>query len=190
LIRAPRNVIHRFSRIFDYGVVGNGAADGGIAFSFQLNDLPASTEFTTLYDSYQFSHVEVFVDCTSSERTTTTFGSAWPTIYIWPDYDDVTAPATLAVAEQTMLAERLTFSNSKTTFKRSVQPRIAGVAVTTGGGATGGVINMRPPWLDCGLPGVPHYGVKLWMKNYNTTSFNGVQLNISFRYHFACRNPR
>jgi len=185
LIRSLKSPVYQFSRNWDYGAIAKAAADQGAAQSFQLSDLPNYTEFTTLFDSYRIQSVEVIFDLAVPFSVATT--QIWPTIIVWPDYDDATAPATQAIADQVMVAERLQFSNATTQFRRRVVPKLA-VSVQSAGPTTVNAVNMPASWIDCGYPSVNHFGMKWWVKNYNT----GVSaaINVSYRYHFMMREPR
>jgi len=188
LFKVPRSITCDFVRGYTYGLLGKtGTSDTGFAFSFQLSDTPSFSELTNLFDSYKITLVEVIWENTSVTANVSGDTSVYPTLLAYPDYDDATAPSTYNQVEQIQRAERLQFSATKNQFKRSIVPRLA-VAAQVTGGTTNNAINMLPQWLDCAWAAVNHYGVKFWLRNYNTSFDNAVQL--SFRYHIRCRDAR
>lgn len=165
------------------GPLGQAAADQGFGVAFHLSDLPNYTEFTALFDAYRIIEVEMFWELTKNG------GSNWPTLVVWPDYDDASAPSTLADAEQVQAASRLHFSNAVTSFRRKVIPRVSGVVEGTGAAALS-ASNIVSPWLDCAYPQIEHFGVKFWVADYNSTSYSSTVINFGFRLHLQMRATR
>jgi len=188
LFRVPRSVSCHFVRSYDYGVLGKaGTSDQGFAFSFQLSDTTGFSEITNLFDQYKITLVEVIWELIAVSANLSGHTSVYPTVCAYPDFDDATAPTTLASVEQLQRMERLQFSSTRNQFKRSIVPRILSAAQVTGG-TTNNAVSMVSPWLDCAWAAVNHYGVKFWIKNYNTSFDNTVQL--SFRYHITAKDAR
>lgn len=178
-------------RTWDYGGLLAPAADGGFGYSWTLNSLPGYTEFTSLYDSYRIDMVEVIWELTPvfTLGTTTKTSNIMPVIMAWPDYDNATAPASLLVADQIAQVERLQLSEARPSVRRSIRPKlqlgVAGAPVNQGA-------NQPSQFLDMTYDSIVHYGVKFWVKNFNTTTVveTGAGLSLSFRYHMTMRNPR
>jgi hypothetical protein len=183
LFAVPKSTIHRFMRSVSYGVIGQSAADSGKGYNFQLSDLPGYSSFTGLYDSYMITKVELIVELVNLGST-----NLYPTLLIYPDYDDVTAP-TLSNALDNMQMERFQFGPNKMSFRRSLVPRVAMGTITTAASTVTG-INKSLQWVDCAQPTVAHFGVKMFITQYNSSYTASSQLALSARYHFACRNPR
>jgi len=159
----------------------------GWGFSFQLSDTPGYTELTALFDLYKITLVEVIWECTSVSANVSGNTSCYPTLLAYPDADDATAPTSLSVVDQVQRMERLQFSATRNQFKRSIVPRVTNSTNTTGG-TNNYAVSMASPFLDCASPSVIHYGVKFWLKNYNTSFDNAV--NLSLRYHITTRDAR
>lgn len=176
--RVVKMPVHNFARTIDYGTLTKSAVDQGYGYSFSLIDFPSISEFNALYDSYKFLKIQVTLDLVS-------FTGTYPTVLMYPDYDDANAPVSLDQATQIMQMERLNFSSTKTSITRTLVPRVA----STVSGVS--AVNMVSPWIDMAYTSIPHYGLKFWIKNYNTSVIVGVpNINLSFRYFFSCRNPR
>jgi len=188
LFRAPSNLVHHHVRTIDLGALAQAAADKGYGNSFALSSVSGSTEFTNLYDSYRMDMVEVIWEL-DFLQTGATANQCYPTIIAWPDYDDATAPSTLAAATEIAQSERFQMSPLHVQFKRSIKPKVAlelydGAAPAAAGSSRAGV------WVDCATPGIPHYGVKYWIKNYNSTTVANCSINLSLRLFMSLRNPR
>jgi len=193
MFKTPSNIDHVHVRRWEYGNLARGVADSGFSWSFALSDLPNSNEFTNLYDSWRLDAVEIVLELATLTSAIGAIASpAMPTLIIYPDYDDATAPTGISVAEQVSQAERFTFSAAKPSFSRRVVPRAAIALATTSGGVLAGALNMKQPFIDCAYPSSVHFGVKAWIANYNTSTVgeSGAILNVSFRYHLTMRNPR
>jgi len=186
-----RNLDHKHVRTWDYGGLLVPVSDGGFAFSWTLNSLPNSSEFTSLYDTYRIDMVECIWELTPvfTMGATTKTSSIMPVIMAWPDYDNATAPASLAVADQIAQVERLQLSEARPSVRRSIRPKLQlGVA----GGPVNQGANQSSQFLDMTYDGIVHYGVKFWIKNFNTTTVveTGAGVSLSFRFHMTMRNPR
>jgi hypothetical protein len=188
LFRVPRSLSCNFVRTYGYGVLGkSGTADIGYGFAFRLSDTPSFGELTNLFDAYKITLVEAIWELTSTSANVSGNTVAFPTVLAYPDYDDATAPTTLAAVEQVQRMERLQFSSTRNQLKRSIVPRVLSPVVVTGG-TTNNAAHKPNQWLDCSWSAVEHYGLKFWVKNYSTSFDNTIQL--SFRYHITCRDAR
>jgi hypothetical protein len=183
LFSVPKNTTHRFMRSASYGVIGQSAADSGKGFNWQLADLPGYSSFTGLYDSYMITKVEVIIELVNLGST-----NLYPTLLIYPDYDDITSP-TLSNALDNMQMERFQFGPNKMSFRRSIVPRVSIGTITTSASSVVGIPRAHQ-WVDCAAPTIAHFGVKMFITQYNSTYTASSQLAYSARYHFSCRNPR
>lgn len=133
-------------------ISASGAGETNFQYSFQLSDLPNSSEFTSLYDEYRFDRVVMKFypdtqDCTPASGTGNTL------VYSALDYDD---------ANVTNIASIQQYSNCMThnsikPFGRSVIPRHALAAYS--GAFTS--YAQSEGWVDCNSPSVQHYGIKI-----------------------------
>jgi hypothetical protein len=191
MFRAPANIDHKHIRIFDHGGLVATAADGGFGFFFKLNDLPNHTDFTSLYDMYRIDLIEAIWELTPlvPAALVTKTSNIMPVILAWSDQDDATPPTTLAAVNNIARVERLELSEANPAIKRSFRPHVQLGAFGSGTNNAGAV--QPAGFIDCGLDAVNHYGVKFWIKNFNTTTVSntGAGIQVSFRYHLTLRNP-
>jgi hypothetical protein len=183
LFKVPRDTVHRFMRSVSYGVIGQSAGDSGKGFNFQLTDLPGYSSFTGLYDYYMITLVEVIIEQVNLGNT-----NLYPTLMIYPDYDDTTAP-TLSNALDNMQMERFQFGPNKMSFRRSLVPHVL-IGTTTTSASNLVAVSKSKQWVDCANPTVAHFGVKMFITQYNSSYTATTQLAFSARYHFLCKNPR
>jgi hypothetical protein len=172
---------YKFSRSFDLGTLSKGASDQGYAWPFALNQLPAVTEFTNLFDKYRI----VSIDLTFSlvRETGTTNDLVWPAMFLFMDDDDSVIPTTKSSVLERMSVQRVSFAPTRQTISVKIRPRwIQSRAGTS--------TNLAPQnsWLDMATPGVQHYGVKSWVDYYNSGTF--TQIGLSGVMHFECNNVR
>lgn len=193
MFRTPTSIDHHHVRRWEYGPLGRLAADQGYGFSFALSDLPNSSDFTNMYELYRFDFVELIVEIAALTTSTLSVGSpALPTLIIYPDYTDSTAPSSISVANEVAQSERFTLSAAKPSFARRVKPCASiGIATNTGG-TLAGAYKLPAKHFDCVFPSIPHFGIKMFVANYNIAAVedSGCVLNVSFRYGLTMRNPR
>jgi len=191
MFKVPRNLDHRFVRTWDYGAILAGATDGGYGFAFTFDSFPGYTDFTTLYDSYRIDRVETTWELIPTALTTVKTSAIMPIVLAWPDYDDATAPASLATSSQVSQMERLNLTEAKPSVRRSLVPRIS-ASVGQVSFSAGLAMNMQNAWIDMATTNVAHYGIKFWIRNFNTTTITetGATVAVSFRMFCTCRNPR
>lgn len=189
LFRVPRNVDHHFVRTWSVGTLSAGASDQGWGYGFTLQQLPNYTELTALYDTYRIDAIEAIWELVPTASGVRKTSSVMPVVLAYPDYDDGVAPASLSEAEQQALMERLQLSEARPAVRRRISPRVnfglEGASANLGG-------NMAAPFADCSYPAIIHYGVKFWIKSYNTASLTetGAAVSVAFRFHLTLRNPR
>lgn len=193
LFRTPKTIDHHHVRRWEYGNLGRLAADQGYGFSFALSDLPNSSDYTNLYELYRLDFVEMTVEIAALTTSTLSVGSpALPTLIIYPDYTDATAPASISVANEVAQSERFTLSASRPSFSRRVQPTASVAIAINSGGTLGGGYKLPAKHFDCVNPSIPHFGIKMFVANYNIAAAedSGCVLNVSFRYGLTMRNPK
>lgn len=173
---------YKFSRTFDIGTLPQGATDLGHAFPFGLTLLPNYSEFTTLFDRYRIRQVDIRIRCDKLE----TSGSytAYPTVWAYMDDDDASIPVSKSTVLERQSVRPFTFTESKKVYSISIQPRwlIDGTSKAS--------LAPRNMWIDMSTPAVSHYGLKLWMENYNTSynQFTGITMDATI--HFECQCVR
>jgi hypothetical protein len=179
---------YKFSRSFDLGNLTKGAADQGYAFPFTLSQLPAYLEFANLFDKYRITSIDLTFSYSVVGETdvgTTTSFHLWPALYLYMDDDDATIPTTKSEVLERMSVQRVSMAPTRQTISVTIRPRWVQSRVALPVSANLAPVNS---WLDMATPAVPHYGVKLWADNYNTSTVSGISL--SGVMHFECNNVR
>lgn len=174
---------YKFSRSFTLGTMPSAASDQGFAYPFALNQLPASSEFTNLFDKYRITTI----DLTFSYLQQVAGGGnmIWPAMYLFMDDDDAIIPTTKDSVLERMSVQRVSFSPTRQTISVKIHPRwIQSRAGTS--------TNLAPvgSWIDMSTPAVQHYGVKAWVDYYNSTHFSGAAIGVNGVMHFECNNVR
>jgi hypothetical protein len=167
--------------------ISKGAADQGYNQIYILSSLPGATEFTSLYDHYKIDKVEVtfVLDMADGALNTTTL---YPRLIIAPDWNDSSAPIVEDDVLQYQQAAVFQFSGVNREFTFTVKPKVANTVFRT---AVTSAYQIAPAsWLDTAYSDVPHYGIKFFLANYNTTSFGATVIRQYVRYHLQMANPR
>jgi len=175
---------YKFSRSFDIGALPKMSADQGYAFPFALNMVPSSNEFTTLFDRYRITAVDLTFTYWREGYPTGTTETLWPAMYLFMDDDDAAIPTTKSEVLERMSVQRVSFAPTRQTISVRLRPRWI---QTRAGTST----NIAPAntWIDMSTPAVQHYGVKTWIDFYNTTGGN-QQIGANGVLHFECNNVR
>lgn len=177
---------HRFLRATRLADLSQAAADQGFQASYLLSGVPNSSEFTALYDCYRIDKVEItFVFDLGSAATT----SYYPRIVFAPDFNDSTPPTTETDVLQYSQARSYQFSDANRELTISIVPRVAKTVYRTAVTSAYGWDSTRT-WLDTAYPDIPHFGLKFFVNNYNSTSFGGTKLRYYTRYFVTCANPK
>lgn len=165
------NGLHYFKRRYVVANITATTSGAGIrsdaagAMSFNLNSLPNSSEFTTLFDQYKIMKVRLrfipFGDSVNLPISTMSGSNGLVSpggpLVTAIDYDDSVVPGSAA--------DLLQYQASRVTpipkpLSMTIKPKFATEvyrsAIATGYGARSG-------WLDTTNSDVPHYGVKYYM---------------------------
>lgn len=196
--------VHMYKRTFRVGdfLANYNAATGvttplNVPLSFNLAQLPAASELTSLYDQYKIMGIRVNVQPLVTEGLASPIsGSAL--IYGYPkfssviDYDDVTPPADETVLMQYgSLKQTPAFKEHKRYFK----PKVRMAQLDSGAVVTPGV-SAKAPWIDTNYASVPHYGIKLFHPGPIASSNGTALVSSSIAYsvyatmYVACKNTR
>jgi len=171
---------YKFSRSFEIGILPRAASDLGHAFPFGLSLLPNHLEFTTLFDRYRIRQVDVRI---SFDRGDSSGAPAYPTVWAYMDDDDASIPTSKTAVLERQSVRPFTFTDSKRTYSLSIQPRwlLDGTSKAS--------LAPRDMWIDMSTPAVSHYGLKLWVDNYNS-GIVGARISLDATIHFECQCVR
>jgi hypothetical protein len=160
--------------------------DQGYAWPFALNQIPASSEFTNLFDKYRITSIDLTFTYWREGSPPGGLGAdtLWPAMYLYMDDDDAAIPTTKSSVLERMSVQRVSFSPTRQTISVNIRPRW----IQSRGGTSTNIAPINT-WLDMSTPGVQHYGVKSWVDYYNTTCGN-QQIGANGVMHFECNNVR
>lgn len=178
----PKTLVHTFNRIAPLNDIPKLPGDQGFGISFRLSDLLDYTEFTNLFDQYRVNWVEYMFICKQNGSS-----PAWPTIFIAEDHDDDAVPVIneILAKEHTQV---LQFGSNRTMLKLRLRPNITRNVYN---GVTNGYERAAPgTWVDCAVATVPHYGVKYFISNYNTTSNPNATISVVVRFNLSFKESR
>lgn len=197
-----RRQVHYYKRTFRVGdFVANYNATTGVTtpinvpLSFNLNQLPAASEFTNLYDQYKISGIRVncqplLTEGIASAVSGSTLIYGFPKFSSVIDFDDTFTPVNEDVLLQYgSLKQTGAFKEHKRYFK----PRVRGAALDSGA-VVAAATSLKAPWIDMSNPNVPHYGVKLFHPGPIASGTPLVSSSIGYSVYatlyIACKNVR
>lgn len=140
-------------------IVSNGSA----SYTFQLNDLTNSSEFTNLFDQYSIVGIKYRFSMTRDPSVNSGTAAAsqgiFPYIKWAHDHDDSSAATEAQIIQYPRMREHWFSESSKHTRWFYLKPAVAQQAY---GPISNGYTAKWNAWLDCAYPGTPHYGLKLF----------------------------
>jgi hypothetical protein len=157
-IRTRKNQVYTFTRTQAGPDVYVQNAINPLGYSFNLSQLPSSSDFTALFDKYRITQIKYnFIPTVSVPNPDEAEGAFtdFPYIQSVIDYDDATTPATQNELRQ---FDTHQVNPLGTTFTRVIQPRAA--LASYSGAFTSFGQAPRSMWFDCSSPGVQYYGLK------------------------------
>lgn len=179
------------------GISGGGGfpffvtSNGGNTFptiQFTFNDLTQEGTFAGLFDQYRLDLVEMIITPSSSVvdlHSSASPNQVNPQVYVVADFDDATALASIAAAQQYDNCKEFNgVQGCHITIRPSISPAI------WAGGAFSGYAIEGPQWLDCNSDTIPHYGLKFCVQGITATSTEFYQWNIQCYYHLSFQNVR
>lgn len=196
-IRKPRSGLRQPVHYFKRTVVQEGAivvdptADAVGVIRFFLNELPNHTEFTSLYDQYMISGVNVKIVPRWNYVSNTTANVNWNgQLYSCLDYDDAVLPANLntILQYQNVHMTRLT-----SVHKRFIKPKFNMLGANTGGVAPVAPIITRPVrgFIDCTWDETQHNCIKFCIPQFATgVDIPVVKFDVIKTYYLKMKNVR
>lgn len=173
-----------FTRKCDYTQIYPTALGVKRTLSFGLSDLPNYTEFTNLFDQYKINAIKLTFIPRFTGADINPLGTALAVPRIWSviDYDDASTLTDQNDAYQ--------YQNCKThmmhkPFSIYLKPKVAAEVyqstIATGYGA-------KRMYIDCSVPSVPHYGVKLYVE---PTPYDGqFTVSVIAKFYLSMKQVR
>lgn len=155
-------------------------SDNGNYITHCLSDLTAPGDFTSLFDMWRITGVDVTFDMTSGSNV-------YPTLYLSQDNADATPPTAVGDLLQRSNVVVHQFSPTKNSFTRHYKPQpqqnaYQGIAPA---------FSLSPPgtWISTLYPGVLHYGMKWWLVDFNSAT-PSVGFILRFRYYLEFKGTK
>lgn len=173
--------VHHFKRTVALSQISSsntGLVAGGLTFN--LGQLPNSTEFTSLYDMYRINKIAIkFVPAYNSSSVGTTAEYA-PNFHSVIDATDATAPTTTS--------ELFQYGNHRMTRGTQVHTRVFTPASLDFVNATAGSTAGNPTWkqwLSTSASTVEHYALKYAVEQGFTN--NAITWSPYATFYFSCK---
>jgi hypothetical protein len=152
--------------------------------SFTLNDVPNTSEFTSMFDQWRIYEVEVHLIPRNNVTTTGTTPSDTATYVVsWLDFDNIAFIS--AGITDGLQSRTLELHSSHNPIVRRFSPKINLRSTDISGTEASGV-SLYEGWCDSGAAGIAHYGFKIAIGG--TTSASDVVFDIFVKYHLQFRN--
>lgn len=159
------------------------ALDGGLAWVFQLADIPDFSDFANLYDAYVIDQVDVtyIVENTSPGQ--------FPVLMYAPDYDDGSTPLTDTQVSTHQGVKIHAFDECHRSYTMTVRPRALNAAFKPG---VTSAYTWAPEGVICDMANtdIQHYGIKTWLSHYNAVDTPQTRIRTFLRYHIRCIGQR
>lgn len=163
--------------LFYTGITSPAAVPAYYGYEFKLSDLPDYTEFTNLFDEYRILRIKLyFIPSIHTQNNNNSYLVPWFLTAV--DKDDASAPASYSAMLQYPGCK---ISTMQRKHYVSFSPRVA--TAVYGGPATTSY-GSKSMYLDCGSPGVPHYGLKIGVGNSLTAGIYGYHIFAKYVVSF------
>lgn len=190
--RSLTSRVYTFKRIVTQDIYYTTNISAGI-FTFTLNSLPNSSEFTGLFDMYRIKKVTITMRSHSQAAETGTSitgtGKQGGTLYYAVDKTDTTLFSTMAEVQQYQNVRSFQIGNTKQhsiSLFPAYQKELYKTVVTSGYGPGYG-------WVNTADSNLPHYGVKwYWLPvNYDpTNNYSCGAISFTIKYMLQMKNVK
>lgn len=189
IMRRPRLtkralLTHHFKRTFTLGTVSASAAGPVFgATTFNLAQLPNSTEFTNLFDMYRINKVVIKFVPNHNSSDLATANQNIPNFHSILDYTDATAPASLSSMYE--------YANWKMSRGTSIHKRVFTPASLDFVNATAGANAGNPTWkqwISTTAPTIEHYAIKYALEQAVINA--AVEFVPYVTMYFSCKSVK
>jgi len=182
-----RSDLHYFKRFAFKATISPSPGDVAYgAMSFQLDQLPAYTEFASLFDQYRIEKIDIVFSTRLDPSSSSAAAQAWfPRLFTLVDNDDTTIPSGADELRQSARCQ-LSIVKPDSFVRRSFTPKCLATVYNTA--VSSGYALSNNTWLDMATPSVPHYGLKYAVENLSTLNTQTILVEVS--YHLAFRDSR
>lgn len=186
-IRKNAKVNHLITKRFCFAGDWSGndlVSSAGLSKTFALNELPNSTEFTSLFDQYMITGISYRWVCIREPGKVTTAANQgyYPRVMWVHDHDSAQVPASFADLQQYSRCQEYYFTSDRMKTKWFyLKPAVANSVYN---GVYNGYSAQWRLWLDSGYPGTPHYGIRA----YYSENFAGNSLRLETKFHLKFKS--
>lgn len=164
IVRFPSPRVHELLRSSSPGLLVSGPVDTSYRYTPSLSDFSNSADISGSWEMYRIKRLRFMLTCS-------TFNTAsdlpFPRVVLLPDYND-SAAVTLSSATGYEEAIEHTFTPTNPTLTVEIEPKVANAIYRNG--VVLGYNALSSPWIDSSYNDVPHYGIKLFIQDYNSTT--------------------
>lgn len=191
--KIPWNInqqVHTFERIDPLSNLAQAA--GGItagAWSFTLAGVNGYAELTALYDFYRIAKVTIMITPLANVMDQQMLATPLyqRPFYWFYDYNDSTAPASLAEVWERAGVKRIQFPGKP--FDIVLYPKILRMIYQSAVATSYEGVSSNEVWLNTADPSVPHYGVKYIFED-TQHALNTVLANVVAKVVIQCKNQK
>jgi len=158
--------VYTMQRSVDLGNVSSATTEVDGAFVFALTDLQGYSEFTSLFDQYILSEVEMLWLPHENDSQVASGNASTTKLLVAADYDDGTPINENAIVQYSPLK----IINFNQELRIKIKPHVALAAYN---GSFSGYANVADQWIDIASSGVQHYGIKYVLTAANASSLSG-----------------
>ncbi len=174
---------YRFTKMLDKGAITSTAgAEGLYAYQFTIGDLSEIASFTSVFDQYRISRIDVIIKPCSQPNNNASTAPPYAFCYVVTDYDD---SAALASASLALNYRNVSILGPGQGHRRTFIPR-CNIVVGSNGSLPS--ISKPAPWCDCADTSVIHYALKIAVTQ--STSTNITTWRVFCRYFVDFRLVR
>lgn len=183
--------VHKFSRFATpsgFPIQGNAAYTPllGTSQSFNLAQLPSSSDFSNLYDQYRITHVQFRFKLRIDPSAQTAGTAIWPTLYYVRDHDDAASISSLNDLKEYSKCKQVALSPMRWTVI-NIKPSILDTMFRNTGQTTFVSKPAYKQWIDMAYTDVAHYGLKWGVDVFTNTS---MYIDAELKMWFQCKTSR
>jgi len=183
----PRSLVqsaHHFRRLFNVGTwAGNaGYVPLSQATGFSLSTLAGVTDFTTLYNQYKVTHIQLRFHLRIDPSAQVAADASYPRLFYVPDHDDLTPASSIDDLRQSNKCKvRVLTPNREVivNFKPSILQVLYQSAITSG------YTPAYDKWISMLNTTLPFYGLKWAVDVFNNVNY---RLDVEGIAWFQCKN--
>lgn len=186
LTRPSSSSPHHFRRLFNVGTWAGNAAYVPLAQAtgFAMNALPGVTDFTTLYDQYKVTHIQLRFHLRIEPGAQVAADASYPRLFYITDHDDLTPPSSIDDIRQNSRCKVRVLQPNKeiiVNFKPSI------LTVMYQSALASGYTPAYNKWVGMSNTVLPYYGLKWCVDIFNNVNY---RLDVEGVAWFQCKSTK